>query len=128
LLTADSSGSGKAAALNQDNTFNSVTGAAPGEFVVLFGVGGPDTTPSGRDGELYTVPLPKFTGPMSVLLDGKELLPSEIAYLGPAPSLVHGVWQANVRVPPTAKPGSRIQVRVRFGNFQTQAGVTISVK
>lgn len=128
LLTADSSGYGKAAALNQDNSFNSVIGAGAGEYVVLFGVGGPATDPPGRDGELYTAPLPRFTTTPKIFLNGVEVPAADIAYLGPAPSLVHGVWQANVRIPANAEAGSRMYVQVRFGDVQTQAGVTISVR
>ena len=101
LLTANASGSGKAAALNQDNSFNSVSGALPGEYVVFFGVGGPPTDTPGRDGELYQAPLPKFTGPVTVLLNGVAVPAADIAYIGPAPGLVQGVWQANVRLPRT---------------------------
>ena len=128
LLTADASGFGKAAALNQDGSFNSVRGGAPGDFVVLFGVGGPATNPASRDGEITRAPVPQFTGPLGIRLAGEEVPMESIAYLGPAPGLVHGVWQANVRIPANARPGSSLPVQVRFGEVLTQVGVTISVR
>lgn len=128
LLAADSSGFGKAAALNQDNTFNSVIGGRAGEYVVFFGVGGPATNPAGRDGEIYTAPLPVFTGPVSVFIGNRQIPASDIAYLGPAPGLVHGVWQANVRLPADAPAGRDLPIQFRFGDYQTQPGVTVSVR
>jgi len=128
LLTADASGFGKAAALNQDGSFNSVRGAAPDEIVVLFGVGGPATNPASQDGEITRAPVPQFTGPSAVLVSGRELPAGAIAYLGPAPGLVHGVWQANIRIPANARAGSNLPVQVRFGTALTQPGVTISVR
>jgi uncharacterized protein (TIGR03437 family) len=128
LLTADSSGFGNATALNQDNSYNSAIGALPNTYVVLFGVGGPQTEPPSNDGVITGTPLPQFTGPTKILLDGKQVAASDITYLGPAPSLVAGVWQANVRVPADAKPGSKMQVQVFFGEEGTQPGVTISVR
>jgi len=128
VLTADASGAGKAAALNQDNSFNSVVGALPAEFVVFFGIGGPATDVMGRDGEIYQAPLPRFTGPVAVFLDGVEVPAADIAYIGPAPSLVQGVWQANVRLPANAPRNGTMQIQFRFGNALTQPGVTVSVR
>lgn len=128
LLTADSSGFGQAAALNQDNTFNSVRGDAPGNVVTLFGVGAPNTTPGGADGAITAAPLPRFTGTTAVFLDGRSVPASEILYLGPAPGLVNGVFQANVRIPASARPGSRIETRIQFGDYVTQPGVYITVR
>jgi uncharacterized protein (TIGR03437 family) len=128
LLTANSSGYGKAAALNQDNSFNSLSGALPGEYVVLFGVGGPNTDPPGRDGEVAVVPLPRFTVPIRVLLNGREVPTADVAYVGPAPGLLHGVWQANVRIPSDAARNREMQVQIVFGDAGTQPGVTVSVR
>lgn len=128
LLTANASGSGQAAALNQDNSFNSQIGALPGEYAVFFGVGGPATDVPGRDGELYAAPLPQFTGPVTVLLDGVEVPAADVAYVGPAPGLVQGVWQGNVKISANARRNSAVQVQFRFGDFVTQPGVTVSVR
>ncbi len=129
LLTADATGFGQAAALNQDNSFNSVNGELPGNYVVVFGVGGPATDLPGRDGELTSLPLPVFTGgPIKVFLAGVEVPPADVAYIGPAPNLVQGVWQANIRLPASARRNSQIQIRIQFGDFITQSGVFVSVR
>jgi uncharacterized protein (TIGR03437 family) len=128
LLTADASGSGQAAALNEDNSFNSQVGAAPGTYVVVFGVGGPKMDQAGRDGELTVAPLPKFLDPVTVLLNGVEVPAEDVAYVGPAPGLVQGVWQANVRLAANAPPNSKIEIQLRFGEYMTQPGVVVSVR
>ena len=77
VLTADGSGSGYAAALNQDGTINSPANAAPsGTIVSIFGVGN--------------------TVPASVMIDSVNAL---IEYAGPAPTLPPGVQQINMLVP-----------------------------
>lgn len=128
LLTADSSGFGQAAALNQDNSFNSVRGEAPGNYVSFFGVGAPNTTPGGVDGAITRAPFPRFTGPAKILFDGEDVPAADVAYLGPAPEQVNGVFQATVRTPSTARPGSRIEVRVQFGDYITQPSVFFTVR
>jgi uncharacterized protein (TIGR03437 family) len=127
LLTADASGVGKAAALNEDNSPNAVTGGLPGQYVVLFGVGGPETDPAGSDGEINAWQAP-FKQPVKVLLDGKEAPASDIAYAGAAPGLVHGVFQINVRLAADAPRNQEQQVQVVFGDVATQPGVTVSVR
>jgi uncharacterized protein (TIGR03437 family) len=127
LLTADSSGFAKAAALNEDNSYNSVIGALPGQYVVLFGIGGPETDPPGSDGEVTPAAAP-FKGPVKVLLGGKEVPASDLAYAGAAPGLFKGVFQINVRLAADAPRNQELQVQVLFGDVGTQPGVTISVR
>jgi uncharacterized protein (TIGR03437 family) len=128
LLTSDSSGFGQAAALNQDNSVNlAAKPESVGNQVVLFGSGGGQTTPVGRDGKLNGVggALPVFNmGPISVTIGGKQ---AAVAYAGPAPGAVEGVFQVNVSIPP-GTPSGPASVVVFFGDYVTQPGVTISVK
>lgn len=128
LLTSDSSGFGQAAALNQDNSFNlPASPESVGNQVVLFGSGGGQTTPVGRDGKLNGVggTLPVFNmGPISVTIGGR---PAAVAYAGPAPGAVEGVFQVNVTIP-QGTPSGPASVVVFFGDYVTQPGVTISVK
>jgi uncharacterized protein (TIGR03437 family) len=76
VLTADGSGRGLAAALNQNGTLNSGQGAPPDTVVAIFGIG---TTPPSR---------------VYVGVD-----PVTVEYAGPAPGLVPGVKQINLRMP-----------------------------
>jgi uncharacterized protein (TIGR03437 family) len=127
LLTADASGVGKAAALNEDNSPNSEIGALPGQYVVLFGIGGPETDPAGSDGEINTGLAP-FKQPVRVLIDGKEVPASDIAYGGAVPGLVHSVFQINVRLAADVPRNRELPVQVLFGGVATQPGVTLSVR
>jgi uncharacterized protein (TIGR03437 family) len=76
VLTWDGSGQGPAAAINQDGTFNASSPAPADSAVAIFGIG---TTP-----------------PSSVYV-GSDLV--SVEYAGPAPGLVPGVKQINLRMP-----------------------------
>ena len=52
----------------------------------------------------------------------------DIAYAGPAPSLVEGVFQVNVRIPASARRNANLPVVVQVGDKMTQQGVTIAVR
>jgi uncharacterized protein (TIGR03437 family) len=62
LFTADASGFGQGAILNQDASVNSAENpAGVGDIVVLFGSGAGQTNPSGIDGRVAGLPLPELT-------------------------------------------------------------------
>jgi len=95
LFSADSSGSGQGAILNQDGSVNSASNPADvGSVLVLFGTGEGQTDPMGQDGLLAVGPtLPKPQLPVRVEIAGEA---QEILYAGAAPQLVAGVIQVNV--------------------------------
>lgn len=124
LFTADSSGFGQGAILNQNNSFNSAANpASPGDVVVLYGSGAGQTNPAGVDGQVAALPLPVFTQPVRVFIDGQE---AELLYAGPAPGLVEGIFQVNARVPPNTRRAA--EVHVIIGGFRSQPGVTLAVR
>jgi uncharacterized protein (TIGR03437 family) len=113
LFTANASGSGQVAALNQDNSVNSPTNAAArNEVIQLFGTGQGFVSGAPADGELATGLVPTSEKP-AVWIEGSTddrggyVPPDYIQYSGLAPSLV-GVWQINVKIPEKTAPGSRI--------------------
>jgi len=117
LFTANSSGRGQAAALNENGSINSILRPAePGSIVVLYGTGEGQTDPPGVDGRISTDPLPKPLHAPQVLIDGTV---ADILYAGAAPGQVAGVFQINVRVPVDISGGS-VSVRVQFGSVSTQ--------
>jgi len=60
LFTVDSSGTGQAAALNQDGSINGPgRPAIPGSIIVLFATGEGPTSPAGVNGKLASSPLPR---------------------------------------------------------------------
>ena len=106
LFTADSSGKGPAAALNQDGSINSPANpATKGEIIVLYGTGG------GVDNL-----------PTKVFIDGMDC---EVLYAGQAPGLIAGAWQLNVRIPLFATKG---EVVWRAGERESPEGVHIALQ
>ncbi|MFN0103387.1 MAG: IPT/TIG domain-containing protein [Bryobacteraceae bacterium] len=102
LFTADSSGRGFAAALNQEGSVNSISNPADrGSIVVLWGTGG------GVEAL-----------PVKVFVDGME---SEVLYSGGK----DGLWQVNVRIPEFAVKG---EVVWRVGERESQDGVFVALR
>lgn len=106
LFTADASGKGQAAALNQGGSVNGPSNpAAKGSIAVLYGTGG--------GVEIL---------PTKVFIDGIEC---EVLYAGQAPGLTNGAWQLNVRIPAFASKG---EVVWRAGERESPEGVTIALR
>jgi uncharacterized protein (TIGR03437 family) len=126
LFTANSSGAGQAAALNQDYTVNGPSNPAPRESVVtLFGTGEGETSPGGIDGKLAAEPLPRPRLPVAVRIGG---LAAEVLYAGAAPGLVAGVLQINARVPAGVAAGAGVPVTLTIGNATSPSGVTLAIQ
>ena len=108
MFTADTGGTGQAAALNADGTGNSAsTPATAGSIVSMF------TT-----GEGLTVP-----GDVRANIDGQS---AEIVHAGAAAGFVAGVMRVDARIPTGTHTGN-VAVTVTTGTSQTQSGVTIAV-
>ncbi len=87
------------------------------------------TVPAGVTGKVTTVsPTPPLTPqpllPVAVLINGQ---PATVAFYGEAPTIVSGVMQLNVQIPPNA-PSGDLPVQVSVGGNVSQNGVTISVQ
>lgn len=129
LFTSDQSGGGQGAILNQNGSVNSASNPeSPGKIIVLFGGGAGQTTPPGRDGALGGVdgPLGNFKLPLKVFIDGVQA--SDVLYSGPAPGLVEGVFQINVRIPANARHPGNLPVLVQIEDKVSQPGVTVAVQ
>jgi uncharacterized protein (TIGR03437 family) len=127
IFTADGSGSGPAAALNEDDSDNSPTNpAAKGSTVILFLTGEGQTSPPGVTGKLTAMsdrpPQPLL--PVAVLIGGQ---PASVTFYGEAPGVISGVMQLSVRIPLNAPPGE-IPASISVGGNDSQSGVTISVR
>jgi uncharacterized protein (TIGR03437 family) len=126
IFTADGSGKGQAAALNEDNTPNSAENpASRGSVVAVYATGQGLTDPVLADDAL---PSPdnqyRPVLPVSAVIDGR---PAEILYAGAAPGLP-GAFQVNLRVPADATPGSAIPVAITVGLGTSQKAVTLALK
>ena len=125
LFSANSSGRGPGAILNDDNRVNSPANPAlKNNIVVLYGTGEGQTNPPGVNGLLAKMVYPKPLLPVSVTIGG---LPATVLYSGAAPGLVAGVIQINVQVPGAVDSGD-MPVVVKIGDAVSQSGLTVSVK
>ncbi len=127
LFTADASGTGQGAILNEDGiTRNSVSAPArPGSVVVLWGTGEGVTDPPGVDGRPAVDVLPKPVAPVSVMIGG---LPASVEYAGAAPGNMPGLFQINARISANVVPGDKVPVVVTIGKVASQDGVTVVVR
>jgi uncharacterized protein (TIGR03437 family) len=126
IFTADSSGFGQGAILNQDGSPNSAANPAnPGDVIVIFASGAGQTDPPGVDGRLAGLPLPALVQPVTALIDGKQ---AEVLYAGPAPGLAEGMLQVNARIPADSARGGNVDVTINAGAFRSQPGVTVAVR
>lgn len=124
LFSANASGTGNGAIVNQDGTLNSPANpASAGSVIVLFGTGEGQTSPKGVDGRIAATVFPKPVAPVKVTIGG---LDATVLYAGAAPSLVAGVFQINATLP--AGVTGNVPVVVSFGSASTQAGLTVAVK
>jgi uncharacterized protein (TIGR03437 family) len=125
LFTANASGSGQAAALNQDYSYNNAkTPAAAGSIVSFYGTGVGAMAPVPADGSITAAPLPSLELPVTVTIGGVE---AEVLYAGAAPSLPAGIVQINARVPDGVAAGDA-PVVVSVGDVRTAPGVTVAVR
>lgn len=135
IYTANSTGSGPAAALNQNGTYNGPSGGsfAPepaGSIIVLYATGCGVTSPPGTDGSVspsstlleVTAPVAVGFGPSSSPLFGKVL------FIGAAPGLVTGVCQVNVQIPQGLSSGNQYVTLTVGGISSLQNTVTIAVQ
>jgi uncharacterized protein (TIGR03437 family) len=125
LFTANASGTGQAAALNQDSSPNSPSNPAnPGDIVVLYGTGEGLVNPLPPDGTISSVPAPVPQLPITATIGGQ---PADVVYGADAPDLVAGVIQINARMPAGIAYSHHVPVAWSAGTYSSQPGVTIAV-
>jgi uncharacterized protein (TIGR03437 family) len=105
FFTADGSGSGQVAAINQDGTINGKDHPAPNRTVVAFYATGQGFIPNAPpDGTASSGPLSTPVLPL-VVVGNIQVPDANIKYSGLAPGLV-GVWQINIEIPDRVAPTS----------------------
>jgi uncharacterized protein (TIGR03437 family) len=126
LFTANGSGSGQGAILNQDGSYNGASNPAPaGSIVSFFGTGDGGIAPSTPAGGLVTSsPFPQIALPVSVTIGGKA---ANVVYAGAAPFLPGGVDQINAAIP-AGIPAGPAAVVVSIGGVSSTQTVTVAVK
>jgi uncharacterized protein (TIGR03437 family) len=126
LFTANASGTGQAAALNQDGTINSPSNpASAGQVIVLYGTGEGLVQPVPVDGTTTAPPEPVPALPITLDIGGQA---AQLIYAAEAPSLVSGVIQINAVIPNGVSSNAGVPVTWKAGTYSSQPGVTIAVK
>jgi len=126
IFTANASGSGQAAILNQDSTVNSASNPAPrGSIVSVFLTGTGALSPSIADGSLGPLvpPFPVTVAGVSANIGGVN---ARVTFAGQAPGLIAGAAQVNIQIPQNASVGSAIATTIYVGDYQT--GATMAVR
>ncbi len=127
LFTADSSGSGQGAILNEDGSVNSERPSRGAWFDSLrvFGTGdGVESPQLGTGNLVISTPFPTPANLVQATVGGQA---AEILYAGAAPFLATGIFQINVRIPDGVSAGN-VPVAVSIGSGATTRQVTVAVQ
>jgi uncharacterized protein (TIGR03437 family) len=123
--TLNSSGSGQAAALNQDYSINGPSNAAAkGAYVTIYFTGGGQTNPAGVTGSVTGSVLKRLTQGISVTVGNQ---PATVTFDGSAPTFVDGVDQLNIQLSPNTPSGAQ-PVVIAVGGVSSPSTATISVQ
>jgi len=126
LFTFNASGTGQAAAANQDGTFNgSSSPAAAGSYVTMYFTGGGQTNPPGVTGSITGTSLKWLTQTTTVTVGG---VAATVAFDGAAPTFIDGFLQLNIQLSPNTPSGGALPVVVTVGNVSSPATATLSVQ
>jgi astacin len=126
LFTANASGTGQIAALNQDYSINSPSNPAePNMVVQLYATGGGPWKESIPDGQVTGSHLVSPRAPVFARV-GK--LPAQVLYAGTAPGLINGALQINILLPKELIGGAAIPIQISVGSYTSPPGTTLAVK
>ena len=126
-FTFNASGTGQAAAANQDGTFNgSSSPAAKGSYVTLYFTGGGETNPSGVTGSITGTSTLKWLMQTATVTVGGSA--ATVAFDGDAPTFVDGVLQLNIQLSQNTPSGSALPVVLTVGNASSPATATLAVQ
>jgi uncharacterized protein (TIGR03437 family) len=143
LFTLDSSGAGPAAVLNVDAVSGSVSvngpqnPAARGGYIVAYLTGAGETVPPSVDGVVADgvgqLALPVRAGldffDAAQPCDARSYCtPVDVLYSGPAPGIVAGVTQVNMRIPDIPSASGTHPLYISVGGIRSQALATVSIR
>ena len=133
LFTVDSSGAGAAAILNVDAvtgavSVNSSQNPAPrGGIIVAYLTGAGQTVPQSVDG-VVAGGVGQISLRVEASLEWPRYAPVEVLYAGPAPGIVAGVSQVNLRLPDRPMPSGAHSLLVSVGGIWSQSAATVSIR
>jgi uncharacterized protein (TIGR03437 family) len=126
LFAFDASGSGQAAAVNDDDTYNSVQNPAPaGSTLRLFLTGEGVSRTSQAAGSVALPPYATPAASVSALVDGVN---AQVVYAGGGPGTYAGFIEVMLRVPSGIRLNQAVPVVIKIGDVATQPGMTIAAK
>ena len=125
IFTANSSGSGQGAFLNEDMTANSAANPSrTGSVIAVYGTGFGQTNPPANDGTINKFSNAQTVLPIKAEIEGRE---APVIYAGPAPGLISGMFQVNVQVPEGLTSGAA-SISLSIGTTKTQPGVIVHIR
>jgi uncharacterized protein (TIGR03437 family) len=125
IFTANASGVGQAAIVNQDGSINSASNPAlRGTAIQIYATGGGQISPPASTG-IVAAGQANLALPVSVTVGGVN---AQVLYAGAAPGEIEGVVQVNVMVPQSVTPGVALPVLVTIGSVTSQTGVTVAIQ
>ena len=125
VFSANSSGTGQGAILNENSSFNNAQNPAEkGSVIVFFATGEGQTDPPGSDGRIANSVFPKPALSARVDISGIQ---AEILYIGAVPGQVAGLIQVNARIPANSNSGP-VPVQVTIGTAQSQRSLSVAIR
>jgi len=125
VFTSSATGSGPAAALNQDGSLNGPSNpAAKGSYVSMYFTGGGQTNPAGSTGSVSGLVLKNLTQQFSVTVGGQA---AAVTFAGAAPGYVDGLGQVNVLLPASTPSGPAQPIVITVGGVSSSSAATLSV-
>ena len=103
-----------------------VKGSRIGEVISLFATGLGETQPFFQAGEISSG-LARMKDSVEIEWLGTVLRPEDILFAGLAPGSISGLYQVNVRVPATARPGVHNPIKIRAGGVLSSDGTTLYI-
>ena len=130
IFTANSSGSGQAAIVNQNGTMNGPPNPAHrGSTIVLYVTGDGIQTPAMATGQISDgSSIDKLSKPALTPRFGSAGVPCALSYAGAAPGNVSGLMQINAIVPDGILTGPNVPIVVVIGDKSSREGVTVAVE
>ena len=127
LFTFSATGTGQAAAANQDGTLNGPSSpAAAGSYVTVYFTGGGQTNPPGVTGSITGTSVLKWLSQTATVTVGG--VAATVAFDGAAPTFIDGFLQLNIQLSPNTPSGNAQPVVVTVGNVSSQATATLAVQ
>jgi uncharacterized protein (TIGR03437 family) len=124
IFTFNSTGTGPAAALNQNGTLNGASNpAVDGSYVTLYCTGGGQTNPAGVTGSISGSFLKWLVQNVTATIGGQ---PATVSFDGAAPGYIDGFLQLNLLVP--AGVHGTVPVVLTVGGIASPATATLALQ